>query len=132
MAGLKKLVGVTLAVVIATAVAVYVLRPTATPNSSQVVVSEPGPTNGPQTPASNPGPLEWSHSRATYTGNPGGTPTSLPPPAAHGKGAQNSNGPNHGVCVPLNDHIPSWASDEGANRYRGTCGAFPGVRTGNR
>lgn len=46
MAGLKRLVGVTLAIVIATALVIYVLRPAASPGTSNVVVSDPDATTG--------------------------------------------------------------------------------------
>lgn len=48
--GLKKLVGVTLAVVLAAALAIYVLRPTAQPSTSSVV-NPPGTDTGTDPPA---------------------------------------------------------------------------------
>src|SRR5437879_1060837 len=46
MARLKRLVGITLAVVIAAALVIYVLRPTASPGPSSLVGNDPGTTTG--------------------------------------------------------------------------------------
>jgi len=109
MAGLKKLVAVTLALTVAVAVAAYVLRPTTTPNTGTVVVNEPDTGTDPDA-----------------GGDTGGDEPTTEPPAAHGKYATNSNGPKHQVCVPANGHVPEHAADEGANRYRGSCLTFHG------
>lgn len=108
MAGLKKLVAVTLAVAIAAAVAVYVLRPRTGPGTGTVAINEP---DVPETPDTG--------------GGPGEEPTT-PEAPAHGLLAQNSNGPKSAVCLPANSHVPDQAADEGANRYRGTCASFAG------
>jgi len=109
MAGTKKLVAVTLAVTMLAAAAAYLLRPTAGPNTDTVIVNEPPAPDG-----DDPAPDT----------DPGDEPTDTPP-AAHGKAAQNSNGPKHEVCLPANPHVPIHAADEGANRYRGACLGFP-------
>lgn len=114
MAGLKKVVAVTVAAVVLAAFAVYLLRPTTSSNAGNVVINEP---TSPPTPAPT-------------GGDTGGGPTSpppSPPPRASG-------GPKHTVCVPPNENIPDHARDKGANWYRfygndeAACGAFPGVR----
>jgi len=89
MTGFKKLVGVTLAVVLVAAVAAFVLRPNTGPNTSAVI-------NDPE------------------ADDPGTDPAANDPP----KPERLSNGPNHQVCVPQNDHIPEHAWVRGANWYR--------------
>ena len=118
MAGLKRLVAVTLALTVVVAIAAYVLRPAAPSNTGNVVVNEPDTGTNPDTGGTG--------GSDTGTGtNPGDEPASEEPPA-HGKYAQNSNGPKHAVCLPANSHVPDHAADEGANRYRGTCADFRG------
>ncbi len=89
MTGFKKLVVVTLAVVLVAGITAFVLRPSAGPNTS-AVINEPEADNPDTDPAANDPP----------------TPERL------------SNGPNHQVCVPQNDHIPEHAWVRGANWYR--------------
>ncbi len=113
MQNTRKIVGVSLAVALAAALAAYVLMPKAGPNAGSVVVNEPTP------PGTDAGGSGGSGGTGTDTGPGPPPPESLPPPA-HGKAAQNSQGPRHAVCPSPNGHVPDWASDEGANRYRGT------------
>jgi hypothetical protein len=93
MTGYKKLVGVTLAVILVAAAAAFVLRPNAGPNTS-AVIDEPE-VNDPGT-------------------GPGTDPAVDDPP----KPERLSKGPNHQVCVPYNEHIPEHAWVRGANWYR--------------
>ncbi len=126
MAGLKKLVVVTVAAVVLAAFAVYVLRPTATQNTGNVVSNEPA-TPAPE--VAKPGPyVDTSapdHGPFGHVWGSPSTPGSGPPPKA-------SQGPRHQVCVPPNDSVPEHAQDRGANWYRfydsAGCGAFPGLR----
>lgn len=110
MAGLKKLVAVTLAVTLVAVFAAYLLRPNAGPNAGTVIVNEPPAADEPT--GDDPGDEP--------TDEPGDEPTSEPPPE-HGFYAQNSNGPPHPVCLRANAHVPAQAQDEGANQFRGTC-----------
>jgi len=115
MAGLKKLVAVTLAVTLVAVFAAYLLRPNAGSNTGTVVVNEP-PAG--EEPTDDPGDEP--------TDDPGDDPTDVPAPPEHGLYAQNSNGPKHEVCLRANPNVPEHAQDEGANRFRGTCLNFPG------
>lgn len=123
MAGLKRLVGVALTVVVLTALTAYVLRPAGTPNAAVVVVNEPEPTV-----TSKPLPFVDTnapdHGRFTHDGWAAAEEPSKP--------ARLSSGPNHQVCLPANDNIAEQARQRGANWYRfydqSGCGAFPGLR----
>ncbi|HKW43263.1 MAG TPA: hypothetical protein VJP06_03665 [Thermoplasmata archaeon] len=110
MAGLKKLVGVTLAAVLIAAVVVYVLRPNAT-QSKTSVVSEPGPTNGPSTPVPKPDTGdEWSHKR-TPSGS-GGTPNEQPPSDQNCTDDDHGHDRDGGSC---DDHDHGEQGDNGSD-----------------
>ena len=110
MGKLRKIVGVSLAVAVVAAIAVYVLMPRPALQNTTVSVPPPNtPTNG------------------GSGGTTGGTPSpDVRPPKLHG---QNSNGPKHAVCLPVNEHVQGIAQYQGANWYRGTCGQSPGANS---
>lgn len=125
MAGLKKLVVVTVAAVVLAAFAAIVLRPTTTPTAGNVVINEPTtPTPDQSRPLPYVDTTEPDHGPFRHAWDTQ-TPSPTPPPRASG-------GPKHQVCVPPNDSISDHAQDRGANWYRfynsAGCGAFPGLR----
>lgn len=79
MAGLKKLVGVTVAAVVIAALVVYVLRPAATPDTSSAVVNVPG--GNPRTGDGN-----------GHHGGTGTTPVVQPPTDDHGNCTDHDHG----------------------------------------
>ncbi len=111
MGKLRKIVGVSLAVALVAAVAVYVLMPRPAVQNTTVALQPPTPAN--------------NGSGATNTGS-GGTGTQTRPDKVHG---QNSNGPKHAVCLSANDHVQGMAQYQGANWYRGTCAQAPGTNS---
>ena len=118
----KKIVGVSLAVVMPLGLVAYVLVPPAAPSNESIVVTPP------QTPTTPGG------STSTGTGtNTGSTPSTPPPtsdhvrmPKLHGK---NSEGPKHVVCLPANPHVQGTAQYQGANWYRGQCAQTAGANS---
>src|SRR5437667_3543239 len=80
MARLKRLVGITLAVVIAAALVIYVLRPTASPGSSSLVGNDPGSTTG--------------HPKGDHNKPPAGGHSQ--PPTDEGTCASSGHGHGHG------------------------------------
>ncbi|HLE54043.1 MAG TPA: hypothetical protein VI999_02210, partial [Thermoplasmata archaeon] len=94
MGNLRKIVGVSLAVALVAALAVYVLIPKTGPNTANVVTNEPqSPTNGGSDTAGGGG---------TQAGGGGSAPTPhVRPPKLHG---ENSHGPKHAVCLPEKNH----------------------------
>lgn len=118
MTNMRKIVGVSLAVALVAALAVYVLIPKTGPNTANVVTNEPqSPTNG---------GTGTTGGGDTQTGGGGTTPTPhVKPPKLHG---QNSHGPKHVVCLPEKNHEGNGVSQyQGANWYRGTCASDAGV-----
>lgn len=111
MRRMRRIVGVSLAVALVAALAVYVLIPKTGPNTANVVTNEPqSPTNG---------GTDTTGGGDTQTGGDGTAPTPhVKPPKLHG---QNSQGPKHAVCVPVNEHVQGTAQYQGANWYRGEC-----------
>ncbi len=121
MGNTRKIVGVSLAVALVAALAVYVLIPRTGPNTANVVTNEPqSPTNGGSGTTGGGG---------TQTGGGGSIPTPhVRPPKLHG---ENSQGPKHVVCLPEKNHDGNGVSQyQGANWYRGQCpaGAGPGAQ----
>ncbi len=111
MRNMRKVVGVSLAVALVAALAVYMLVPKTGPNTANVV------TNEPQSPPSSG--TGTTGGGGTQTGGGGTTPTPhVKLPKLHG---QNSHGPKHAVCVPVNEHVQGLAQYQGANWYRGEC-----------
>ena len=112
MGNLRKIVGVSLAVALVAALAVYVLIPKTGPNTANVVTNEPqSPTNGGS---------DTTGGGGTQAGGGGSAPTPhVRPPKLHG---ENSHGPKHAVCLPEKNHAGNGVSQyQGANWYRGTC-----------
>lgn len=101
----RKIVATGLAVGLALALVAYVLVPRNGPSPETIIVNQPPPPDD---------------TGSTPTGD---TPR-VRPDKAHG---ENSNGPKHLVCLPLNEHVQGVAQYQGANWYRGTCpaGAAP-------
>lgn len=118
MGNLRKIVGISLAVAIALGLVAYLLVPHAGPANESVVVNQP------QAPSTGTG--------STSSGTSGGSTTpTLPaphvrPPKLHG---QNSNGPKHVVCLPVNSHVQGTAQYQGANWYRGECAQTAGANS---
>ncbi len=112
MGKMRKIVGVSLAVALMTGLVAYVLLPRTGPNSENVVVNQP------QTPAPTNGGSGATNS--TPTGSGPSTPTPrVRPDKLHG---ENSHGPKHLVCLPLNSHVDNGVAQyQGANWDRGQC-----------
>lgn len=114
MGKMRKIVGVSLAVAVMTALVAYVLIPRTGPNSENVVVNQP----------QNPAPTNGGTNSANNTTSNTPTPR-VRPDKAHG---ENSNGPKHLVCLPLNPHVDNGVAQyQGANWNRGQCpsGSLP-------
>lgn len=117
MGKFRKIVGVSLAIALVAAVAVYVLMPRPAVQNTTVALQPPTPTN--------------NGSGATNPGSGGTGPQTPPsdhtrPDKLHG---QNSNGPKHVVCLWTNDHVQGMAQYQGANWYRGACAQAPGANS---
>ncbi len=127
MGNLRKIVGVSLAVAMMVALAVYVLIPKAGPNANSVVVNEPqAPPNGG---TGSTGTTGTGGTGGAQGGGSGSAPTPSTPPTrplkAHG---ENSHGPKHVVCLPVKAHPGNGVSEyQGANQYRGQCPAGEGA-----
>src|SRR5947209_8069781 len=93
MARLKRLVGITLAVVIAAALVIYVLRPTASPGPSSLVGNDPGTTTG--------------HPKGDHNKPPAGghsqPPTDEGTCAGSGHGHGHGHGHDGGACGTTKD-----------------------------
>ncbi len=118
---MRKIVGISLAVAVALGLVAYLLVPHAGPANESVVVNQPSaPSTG------------TGGSTGTGTTTAGGStapsvpPPHVRPPKAHG---QNSHGPKHVVCLPVNDHVQGNAQYQGANWYRGQCAQTAGANS---
>lgn len=121
MGNLRKIVGISLAVAVALGLVAYLLVPHAGPANESVVVNQPqAPSN----------PTSGGTSSGTGTSGGSTTPTTpaphIRPPKLHG---QNSNGPKHAVCLPVNAHVQGVAQYQGANWYRGQCAQAAGANS---
>lgn len=115
MGNLRKIVGISLAVAVSLGLVAYLLVPHAGPSNQSVVVNQP------QAPSTGTG--------GTSSGTSGGSTSPPPlvrPPKLHG---QNSNGPKHVVCLPVNSHVQGTAQYQGANWYRGQCAQTAGANS---
>lgn len=123
MGNLRKIVGISLAVAVALGLVAYLLVPHAGPSNESVVVNQP------QAPTTGGG---GSSSTSSGTSTPGGSTTPTPPaphirpPKLHG---ENSHGPKHVVCLPVNSHVQGVAQYQGANWYRGECAQTAGANS---
>lgn len=121
MGKLRKIVGIGLAVAVSLGLVAYLLVPHAGPSNQSVVVNQP--------PAPSTGTGSDTSSGAGTSG--GSTTPSTPsplvrPPKLHG---ENSHGPKHVVCLPVNSHVQGTAQYQGANWFRGQCAQVPGANS---